>query len=789
MNDNSQNRIYLIGFFLILALPLLNLPPWFSPPDWGKTIIFRIVLSILIFLFIYRLLFQKTDVQKSTTVGFWHGVKNRRNKVFLPFWLLVALLGIYSLATIFSLDPYFSFWGSPDRSGGFLNFSFYIIFAVLALLIIRRKDWQKIWIFTIFIGILVSIIAIFQQFNIFSKVIIPFSGRTPSTMGGPIFLALYLLLLVFITFSFLLKEKERKKKLFYLSALLLFFYVILITGSRAAYFGLLIGSFYFFFLYSVNLVHPKRKTLFLLLKILIGILLIISAYGVYYLNNQPEFPQFIQDNKILKQVASRLSIRLALDDPRFSVWKVSLEAVKERPILGYGPENFSIGFDKYYDPSLPYIDIAWGSWYDRAHNFLFDIAVTAGIPALIIYLSLIGALFWQLQKLKYNPNPAPEQSSVRGRSTNNAIIAHGLQAAFIGYLAANFFSFDTFSTYLILFLLISYSLHLISYYPNLQMESESANKNKKRRGVVLWRFYKYRKLIISLLFICLIWFIWSYNIKPLQINSQINIAKYLVDDNKCEQAFRKMDKNLAKKSFLNNHLRLKYAGFMTECEKQHPDKSLEYAKKGVPFLKENIKIRPYYTRNWLLLGGFTTVLIAQENDLEKRQELIKEDQYYLEKAEELSPKRQQVFIEWSKYGIASGKYQIAKEKAQKCIDVNPNLSDCYWLMGLTQGYLENFEEFNSFIALAQKKGYNINSKESLSQLINVYIKTENYQGLAETYSKLISIEPKNAQFHAYLAVVYKELGEIEKAKKEALKVLELQPEAKAEIEEFLRSLE
>ena len=77
-------------------------------------------------------------------------------------------------------------------------FSFYIIFAVLAFLIIRKRDWQKIWLFSILVGVLVSIIAIFQQFNILSKIIIPYSGRPPSTMGGPIFLALYLLLLVFI---------------------------------------------------------------------------------------------------------------------------------------------------------------------------------------------------------------------------------------------------------------------------------------------------------------------------------------------------------------------------------------------------------------------------------------------------------------------------------------------------------------------------------------------------------------------------------------------------------------
>ena len=100
MNSNSQNRIYLIGLFLILALPLLTTSLLFNPPAWGKTIVFRIILSILIFVFIYQILYKKIANKFSI-------VKN-----LLPFWLLIALWGIFLLATIFSLDPYYSFWES-----------------------------------------------------------------------------------------------------------------------------------------------------------------------------------------------------------------------------------------------------------------------------------------------------------------------------------------------------------------------------------------------------------------------------------------------------------------------------------------------------------------------------------------------------------------------------------------------------------------------------------------------------------------------------------------------------
>jgi len=670
MNDKKY-KFFLIAFFLILALPLLAVPPWFHPAAWGKTIIFRIIISILVFLLIWRALTPKfgSDGQILSNAK---SVLCRKNKVFWPFWLLATLWGIFLLATIFSLDPYYSFWESPLRAGGFLNFSFYIIFAILTFLFLHKQDWQKIWLFTIFIGVLVSIIAIFQQYNVFKEIIIPYSGRPPSVMGGPIFLALYLLLLVFITFSFLLKEKEKKKKLFYLLAFLLFFYVILLTGSRAVYFGLFVGSFYFLFLYSVNLVNAKRKILFLLVKILLGILLIIFAYGVYYLNSQPQAPQFIQNNKILTEVASRLSIRLALDDPRFSAWKVSLEAVKARPILGYGPENFSIAFDKYYDPSLPRINMAWGSWWDRTHNFIFDISVTAGIPALIIYLSLFAALFWGLQKIK---KKRPEQ----------ALICHAIQATFFGYLAANFFSFDLFSTYLIFFLLVGYSLSLITQINGFKQENIPKKTSKNLNPT--------KPIFLCILFFILLWFIWSFNLKPLQINKEINWVDYYVKTDQCEKALEKMEKDvLSSQSIIDNYAKLKYIDIIGKCNKKIPGLKLALAPKAISVLKEAAEIRPYYTRTWIFLGSYTNLLIKNKEyfKIENVEKLKKQAYSFFEKAYELSPKHEEIFPGWIQINLLSENYPKAKEKAEQCLKLNPKSSYCQQLKDITEEFLKTF---------------------------------------------------------------------------------------------------
>ncbi len=788
--------IYMAGFFAILALPLFNLPPWFSPPDFGKTVIFRVIMSVLIFIFIFQKLIKKPqiDTDKTDLHGYnrtadLHGFMADLRGYKLPFYLLLSLLGIYFLATLFSQDILFSLWGSPYRSGGFVNFALYIILAILMFFVLKENGWKKIWIFSFIIGVLVCLIAVFQQSKIFDQFLISYEGRAPSTIGSPITLAIYLLLLCLPALSFGLKTKKMAGKLFYFFCFLFFlFTAIFITQTRAVFLGIAAGSVYFFAFYPF-----KKKWLAIGLKILTISLLILTVYTIYCVGtgSQSKFIEIIGKNQLINKAMMRFSPKLLEEEPRFSVWKVASEAIKERPILGYGPENFNIGFDKFYDSSLPYISHEWGSWYDRAHNFIFEIAVTAGIPALLIYLALFGVLFWQLQKLK-----TAQRKSAIISGNQNQILAHGLQATFIGYFVANFFSFDSFSSYLISFLLIGYSLFLIAENNiriNPQYPYKSAAEINDRGLIQIRRIYaditKHRKFAIVIISVLFIWFNWQYNIKPFNINTEINVSKYLAGEKKCEQAFSRMEKNvLPQNSILNFYSRAKYTDFMTTCESYYPDKTAEYVKRGFEKIKENTEIRPLFVRGWLFLSGFNTVLINVEQDINKKVELVKAGEQYLKKAEPLAPKRQEVFIEWSKYAFTSDRYDLLKEKAQKCIETNQDTGDCYWYKGLAEIALGNLDQGENLIKIAGEKRYNTEAFIPLGQLEKVYTIAKDYEQLVVVYQKLIALKPEEPQYHATLAFVYKELGKIKEARAEAMKVLELQPDAKDMVNEFLKTL-
>ena len=760
-NSNGVSWAYKVGFYAILALPLLVAPPYFFPADWGKTIVFRSIMAVLLFLFAYQLLYRENEM------------KLPKAKNNIVFWLLGGFLLLYLLATIFSVDPTSSLWGNPYRGGGFVTFVFYFFYAFLAVTIFKKEEWNKVWLFSIFIGLLVSFVAIIQYnpalnriFNALMNAVFNLSiplvpDRPASTMGNPIPLAIYLLLLSFLTLSLAIKEPfetgwSKTKKIFYIFSLTTFVLTILISGSRAVWLGLAIGAIYFFLFYPKKIKALKLSA--------IGLLILIASV-ILCANtiNIDKYPKFLQQNRLFSSINSRLSMRLFLTDPRFFAWSgIDYKILIEKPILGYGPENFSVGFDKHYDPSIPYMNQSWGDWWDRAHNVIIQTTSDAGFFSVIIYLALFVVLFQQLQKIK----------------NDNKLTAHAIQATLIGYLVANFFSFDTFSTYIIFFLIISYTLHLIG-----QNDIQDSAPIYTTQNKVWWK-----SVTTSVLFIFLLIFLWQYNILPLQINAGINKANALVGKNQCGRAFDLLNKIIQEHSFLDSYTRMEYVEINKTCSNNFSDSNLDYIKKNIELLSEATKIQPLYTRNWIFMGNFETILAGQEKDLTLKNALFKQAKLHFDKALQLSPKHQEIPISQAEMEIVAGNYNAAKNYAEKCISLNPDFGDCYFYLALSEIYLGDADNARKNMLTATGKRYNIDAEISLNELSTAYASVLDYKNLAVVYDKLIAINPNIAQYHSALAFCYAKLGQYSEARQEALKVLEISPASKENVDAFLRTL-
>lgn len=794
-----MSKLYKIGLFIILVLPILAWPPYFFPPEWGKAIVFRIVFSIILLVFIWQIIFENKFINQ---------IKERIAGQKMIFWIFCAVFLLALLSTIFSRDVLFSLWASPHRSGGFINFAFYILFAAILFLIAKEKDWKKFWNFSFCIGIIVVLFAAVQYYDLLPKIFIPYEGRPPSTLSSPMLLAIYLLFLFFSALSFAIKERGIKK-LFYVFSLVVFLFGLFISGSRSGYLGLSAGLLYFFFFYPVRKlplqnrqkqnsqqimqsITTQKKSIFLRckkflpqiskgtkIKIAAFFILTLLATAILYLNTTTNLPDFIKNNQKLSFIADRLSVKAAVKDltkTRFSAWQTFFKAVKEKPILGWGPENQSIAFDKNYDPSLPYLVRTTEDWWDRAHNIFLDIAAQYGLPFLLVYLFFFAYLSCWLHRLKH-----------RTEHRETQISAHAIQAIFIAYFTDLFFEFDSVTTSIMLFFIIGYSLHLTSSgaadSTRKNAENLSENQRSNQRNFS-GRILKHQKAIITTLLILLIVFLWKYNLKPLLINAEINKAEDLA----CVKKLPAFEKLFSQKSFLDSFLRLKYVDNVKGCENYIKDNELEYIKKSVDALKYSAKIQPNYTRTWILLAQFNNILITRETNPEIKKSLLKNSEDYLAKAQKLSPERQEVLSAFSEAYFAYGDFSKMKEYAQKCFDSGDNLSSCYWYLGLSEIALNKEQEGEKDIELAKQKGYSYDNQQSYSQLAIVYTSAKNYKKLIPVYESLISLDSQNIQYYATLAAIYKEMGEYKKAKETALEILELAPEAKEDVNAFLRTL-
>jgi O-antigen ligase/tetratricopeptide (TPR) repeat protein len=755
-NKNLFRWIYLAGFFLIALMPVLSFPPLLFPPDWAKAILFKVTFSILLFFFVVQFCYQKkfgeAIAQKIKSIP----------RLFLFSYM--GFLALLILSTIFSSEPHFSFWGSPARGDGSLNLILYSILAIFAYIAVEKRDWKKIWTGFLIGGLFVSFIAIAQQLKLLSGVLVQYT-RPGSTMGNPDALAIYSLFLFFIALAYCISERRLLEKIFYVISALIFLLVLLTGLSRAAYLGLGAGIVWFLFFRR----EKSRKLNYI--KIISGI--IAGALAVFILltaNNVFSLPQKISQNSTIGPVISRLNIKNAIGDVRFSAWQISWQALKEKPILGWGPENFSIGFDKYYN--LKVQDSA--SWWDRAHNFLLEIGITLGLPALAFYLAFWIATFILLQKLK--------------RQESYWLI-HSIQAVILALFVDKLFNFDNTSTFIVSYLIIGFALGVA--------KNETPEETKKNTYVQ--RLSLPKKFLIFAAAVIAITFIWQYNIVPLAVNAKINHEDYFANtpsqDRDCKQRIALLENELPIHSFIDSYLRQEYVNAITSCLPNTVATNQEkkgLINKALKAGEESLKIEPTFTRTWIFLGFLENNLI----DLTDDKSLRDKADYYFQNAVRLSPGRYQTHAEWSKTYMNIGDYKTAIEKVDKCIELNPDYAMCYWYKGLVNIYTKNESEAKKYIGIAENKGIDSDSYVPLNYLLSAYTKLieedpnnlDYYRTLATIYNGLVYYREKDFQFHASLAFIYKTLGEYEKAREEAAIVLDLSPESAETVNAFLKTL-
>jgi len=109
---------------------------------------------------------------------------------------------------------------------------------------------------------------------------------------------------------------------------------------------------------------------------------------------------------------------------RFDSWWVSLQIIGDHPLLGVGPRNMLGLYSRYLQTENIRV----------AHNSFLQMAVDAGLPALLLFLGVIVLSFVRLRRAR---------AVLKARAPDSPLIAysHGLEIALLAYIVSgNFLS-------------------------------------------------------------------------------------------------------------------------------------------------------------------------------------------------------------------------------------------------------------------------------------------------------------------------------------------------------------
>ncbi|MEK7209334.1 MAG: O-antigen ligase family protein, partial [Patescibacteria group bacterium] len=443
---------------------------------------------------------------------------------------------------------------------------------------------------------------------------------------------------------------------------------------------------------------------------------------------------------------------------RFLIWNIAYQAWQERPILGWGPENFVYLFSKYYDARL------WKQepWFDRAHNVFFDWLTASGIVGLAAYLSIFVALGVILFRLLRRQHP-PALVGVFG----GLLVAHFIN---------NIFVFDNFTSYILFFAIAAY-LHWYWVSSHTKTIAITNSVEGIKPAPLVLKF-----IITGFVFILVLFSVYSFNIKPILASRSIIDALGLLTYSRDGSRVRDVSlgvgalaKGIQRNTFGTTEIREQLAQY-SERVNQDPatpdddkEKISRFAVDQMKLQKENF---PYDVR----AKAFLSTLYGTAGDHANAILTAKEGLA-------VSSQRQQFYFILAEAYFRAGEEGLALDTARQAYELAPDYPDAihnYAMLAIFSGQPELGEGL-------LKKHFGSEIVPEL-KYINAYAAIGDFKKLLLVWEKIVVQNPANLQYRVSLASAYARLGQNQKAITELEKAIELTPQFKAQGEVLIKQV-
>lgn len=307
----------------------------------------------------------------------------KRYKYF--YWALLAF-GVWAvIAAFFAQDHLYAIFGFYYRyTSGLVFYAAFLAFIFLLLNLANEEKLKFLLKIAVFDGLLVALVAFFESLNwiLYQGPDVGAFFHSPSLLGNTDFSAMFLSCTLPIAVYFLITSTNFKSKIYYGFCIFWTLFASMILASRGGLLAIIASVLAALFLLGFYKFPRKFFLSLLLTSLVLG-----TACNLFLQVSRPNAISTIVVNS-----DSNTSSRLY-------AWKVSIKGIEDHPLVGFGPGNYSIFFEH---NSLPDPAAQIGI-FDDAHNLFLQLAVTGGLPLLLLFLVLVFLpVFYGLKQLDKN---------------------------------------------------------------------------------------------------------------------------------------------------------------------------------------------------------------------------------------------------------------------------------------------------------------------------------------------------------------------------------------------------
>jgi tetratricopeptide (TPR) repeat protein len=442
---------------------------------------------------------------------------------------------------------------------------------------------------------------------------------------------------------------------------------------------------------------------------------------------------------------------------RTLLWSMAAKGVNERPLLGWGQDNFPYVFSKYYDPKM----FAQEQWFDRTHNVFFDWMIAGGVLGLLSYLAMFAALIYMVWKKREGSDWDIAQKAM-------------LTGLFASYFVHNLFVFDNLTSYILCFMLFAY---IASRYTN------TNDKIDEKYNPVVKNEYA-QVFIILIVLTGLVYTINEVVYKPYSAGKLL--ISSLEEQTRDKTALGSGVRNKTSKERIDaikEALALNTLG-TTEIREKITDVAISIIgrEKDQTILRDltafvsaqyntQFERTPKDSRPYIFYSTYLE-RIGQYDEAEKA----------INKAIELSPTKQSFLYQKASILLDQKKTEEGAAVLKKAYDLEQSNTEARTLNAVGLVYNKQFKEASAVIGTSTEV---ISDK----RLMQAYIQSGNFEELARILKVKVDNNPSDAQAHVSLAGVYLKIGRRSDAIVEIQSAMKIEPKFKTQGEYYINEIE